>query len=123
MGLTERIVVQNVYDATVASINDSSLIDPQYIEELRGALFDLIDKQDRRKLILDISKVKHLSSAALAVLIPLQEKYTKAKGKLVLVGVCDTIMRLFTITKLDKMLTFAASEDEALSKVGAVRKD
>lgn len=115
----DRIVIQTLYDVTVATVNDSSIIDPQHIENLRVTLFDLIDKQNRTKLILDITKVKHLSSAALAVLIPLQEKYAKAKGKLILVGVCDGIMKLFTITKLNKMLVFAATEEEAMSKIGA----
>ncbi len=122
MGTGERIVIQTVYDATVATVNDSSLIDPQHIEQLRTTLFDLIDNQDRKKLILDIAKVRHLSSAALAVLIPLQEKYKQAKGKLVIVGVCPSIMRLFTITKLDKMLTFAEDEHKALDMLGAKQK-
>ncbi|MEE9296025.1 MAG: STAS domain-containing protein [Phycisphaerae bacterium] len=116
-----RIVIQKVLDATIATINDTSVIDPQRIEDMRKTLFDLIDKQDRRKLILDISKVKHLSSAALGVLIPLQEKYNAAKGKLVIVGVCDGIMKLFTITGLNKLLSFADDESEAMSILGVER--
>ncbi len=118
---SSRIVIQTIQDVTVAMVNDSSVIDPLLIEELRNTLFDLIDKQDRRKLILDITKVKHLSSAALGVLIPLQEKYKKAKGKLVLVGVREGIMKVFMITKLNKLLTFASDEREAMSIMGTAR--
>ena len=117
-----RIVIQKTLDTTVATINDVSLIDPQQIEEMRRTLFDLIDNQDRRKLILDISKVKHLSSAALGVLIPLQEKYKKANGKMVIVGVCESVQKLFTITKLNKMLSFAADEAEAMSMLEVAQK-
>ncbi len=113
------VVVQQIQDVTIATITESSIIDPQQIEQLRKVLFDLIDNQDRRKLILDIAKVKHLSSSALGLLIPLQEKYKQAKGKLVLAGVCPGIMKLFTITRLDKMLTFADSEKKAMSLLGA----
>lgn len=113
-----RIVIQTIQDVTVATIEDSSVIDPQHIEEVRVALFDLIEKQNRRKLVLDITKVRHLSSAALGVLIPLQETYRKAKGQMFLVGVSDGIMKLFKITRLDKLLQFAATEGEALTKCG-----
>ncbi|NOT00564.1 MAG: STAS domain-containing protein [Phycisphaerales bacterium] len=113
-----RIVIQTIQDVTVATVEDSSVIDPQHIEELRVALFNLIEKQDKRKLILDITKVKHLSSAALGVLIPLQEAYRKAKGQMFLVGASDGIMKLFKITRLDKLLQFADTENEALKKFG-----
>ena len=118
MAQKARILIQTVHDVTVATIEDSSIIDPQHIEEMRRTLFELIEKQDRRRLILDITKVRHLSSAALGVLIPLQEAYRKAKGTMVLVGVSDGIMKLFKLTKLDKLLEFAATEKEALRSFG-----
>lgn len=119
MAQKSRILIQSLQEVTVATVQDTSIIDPQHIEDLRNTLFDLIEKQDRRKLILDISKVQHLSSAALGVIIPLQEKYRKAKGAIVIVGVSDGIMKLFRITKLDKLLTFAADEKEGLKVLGA----
>lgn len=118
MAQKTSILIQTLQDVTVATIQDSSIIDPQHVEELRNALFPLIEKQDRRKLILDMSKVQHLSSSALGVLIPLEELYRKAKGRLILVGVTEGIMKLFRITRLDKILQFAPSEKDALKKLG-----
>ena len=119
MSAAPRIVIQTVHEqVTVATIEDSSMIDPVHIEAVKTVLYDLIDKQNRRKLILDMTKVQYLSSAALGVLIPLQEKYKKAKGTMVLVGVSDSIMKLFTITCLDKLLNFAPTEAKALSILG-----
>ncbi len=118
MAQKSSLLIETMQDVTIATVQDSSIIDPQHIEELRSALFYLIEKQDRKKLILDIQKVQHLSSAALGVLIPLQAAYLKAKGCLVLTGVSDSIMKLFTITKLNKLLNFAANEKEAMKKFG-----
>lgn len=119
MSAAPRIVVHTIHEnVTVATIEDSSMIDPTQIAEVKAVLFDLIDKQDRRKLILDMTKVQYLSSAALGVLIPLEEKYKKAKGSMVLVGVNESIMKLFTITCLDKLLKFAPNEAKALSILG-----
>lgn len=112
-------MIQTVNGVTVATVTESSIINSSTIEDLRAALFELIDKQDRKKLILDLSRVLHFSSAALAVLIPLQEKYKHANGQLVLVGVRETLMNLFLITKLDRMLTIAPTEADALSLLGA----
>lgn len=122
MASAGRINIQNIYDVTVATVDDTSVIDPAFIEQIRVTLFELIDKKDRKKLILDLTKVRHLSSAALGVLIPLQEKYKNARGKLVLVGVNEDIQRLFAITRLDKLLTLAETEDAALKLLGAKQK-
>jgi anti-anti-sigma factor len=112
------LVIQTVNDITVATVDDVSVVDGAQIDELKHALFDLIDNQDKRKLVLNLTKVRHLSSAALGLLIPLNEKYKKAKGKLVIAGVSPTIMNLFTITRLHKILTIAETESDALKKIG-----
>lgn len=118
MAQKTRILIQTINDVTVATIQDSSLIDPQHIEELRSTLFRLIEKEDRRRLILDMTKVQHLSSAALGVLIPLREAYANVKGTMVLVGVTEGIAKLFEITRLNKLLKFAATEKDALKMMG-----
>ncbi len=121
MASGQELVIQTVQGVTVATITSASLVDAASIDGLRDALFELIDKQDRRKLILNMAKVQHLSSAALAVLLPLQEKYKKAKGRVVLVGVRPELMKLFEITRLTKLLTFAPTEEAAMSLLGTFR--
>ncbi len=121
MSRNDYIVIQTIQGVTVATINDSAVIDPRHIEEFRSTLFALIDQEDRRKLVLNLTKVKNLSSAALAVLIPLQEKYAKAKGRLVLVGINDGIRYLFEVTKLDRLLTLADTEAEAITLIAGLK--
>jgi len=116
-----RIVIQTIDDVTVATVEDSSLIEPKNIEEMKTTLLDLIERQDRRRLILDMGKVQHLSSAALSFLIPLHNTFERAKGHLILVGVHENVMKLFKLTKLDKLLNFAASEKDALKLLGAAQ--
>ena len=118
MAQKTRVLIQTIDDVTVATIQDSSVIDPQHIEELRSTLFRLIEKEDRRRLVLDMAKVQHLSSAALGVLIPLRQAYAKAKGTMILVGVTDSIMKLFRLTKLDKLFKFAPTEKDARKMMG-----
>ena len=113
-----RLAVQDFNDVTLVTLNETSVVDLQLIENIRRELFDLVDKQNRKKLVVDLSKVQHLSSSALGVLIPLHEKTQKLKGQLVLCGVNPNIMKVFKITRLDKIFSFKRTESDALSEFG-----
>jgi anti-sigma B factor antagonist len=122
MPAQSKLMVQTVKDVTCVTFTDASVVDAQLIESIRKELFDLVDNQNRRKLVLDMSKVQYLSSSALGVLIPLNEKVLKLKGSLYLCGVNPEIMKVFKITKLDKIFKFKDTEGEALSEFGVTGK-
>lgn len=113
-----KLIVQTVKDVTLVTFSDSSIIDTQLIEAIGRELIALVDKQNRRKMVIDLTKVQHLSSSALGALLPVSEKARKLKGKVVLCGVNPTIRRVFKITNLDKLFTFADTEADALSEFG-----
>jgi anti-anti-sigma factor len=114
------LLVQSLKDVTVVTFQDSVLVDAQVIEKVGQELNVLVEKQDRRKLLLDMSKVTHLSSAALSVLLVLRQHVEKAKGILVISGLNKDLQKLFKLTSLHKIFTFAASEQEALEKMGVI---
>ena len=118
MPAPSRLLVQSIRDVTMVTFSDSSIVDLQLIESIRKELFELVEKQNRAKLVLDLSKVQYLSSSALGVLIPLHELTKKLKGRLVLCGVSADIMKVFKITRLDKLFTFKALEGDALTEFG-----
>ncbi len=115
-----RLLVQSLKDVTVVTFQDSALVDAQVIEKVGQELNALVEKQDRRKLLLDMSKVTHLSSAALSVLLVLRQHVEKAKGILVISGLSKDLQKLFKLTSLHKIFTFAGSEQEALEKMGVI---
>jgi anti-anti-sigma factor len=105
---------------TVANIEDASILDLAQVESLGQQLYDLVDTRNCRKLILDFTKVKFLSSSALGVLVNLQKKMTEIKGTLVICALRADLMRVFEITKLKKLFTFCDDETAALSVFGVV---
>ncbi len=113
-----RMLVQSIKDVTIVTFADPSVVDTQLIENIRKELFELVEKQNRSKLILDLSKVQYLSSSALGVLIPLHELTKKLKGRLVLCGVNADIMKVFKITRLDRLFIFRLTESDALAEFG-----
>ena len=115
-----RLVVQTIKDVTVVTFADSSLVDMLHIDQAGRELYELVDKQDRRKIVIDLAKLTHLSSAVLSVFIALQKRIDGVGGKLILCGLSKQLQKLFKVSNLHKLFTFAADEDAAMEKLGVV---
>ncbi len=108
------LVISKVEGVTVASLRTASLLDEPTIDEIGRSLFELVDAQACRKLIVDFRAVSHLASQMLGVLVSLNHKSQAIKGKVVMCGLRPNLMKVFKITRLDKILTFADDESKAL---------
>jgi len=113
-----KVVTQTIKDVTVVDILEARLIDGPSIEAIGEELFKLVDRMNCRKLVLDFTKVQFLSSAALSVLMELRKKSAAIKGAFVLCGLSPDLMKVFEITKLNKLLQFAPDEDQAVAMLG-----
>lgn len=109
-----NMIVQDYAGVTVVTINDSTLTDSVKITSMAEELYALADEQNKQKLILDFSNVRFLASQTLGVIITLNKKMQSIKGMLALCGLRDDLMKVFTITKLDKLLKFYRNDAEAL---------
>jgi anti-anti-sigma factor len=115
----QTITTRHAGDVTIARIESSAAIDPQFIDDLRTALFRLSDDETCRNLVLDMSNLEHLSSSGLGVLIPLQQKFDQAGGALILVGLNGGLTKLLRVTKLDRLLKILPTEQDALAELGS----
>lgn len=113
-----QIMVQKVQDVTVVDFQDARLLETHLIDQLGEQLYRLVEKLDRKKLVLDFSKVQFLSSAAIGVLLNLHKKSLAIKGTLVLCGLKKDLMKVFEIMKLNKLFKIVPDEKEALSVFG-----
>ena len=112
------IVVQKMWDVTVVDFQEAKILEVQQLDAISQELFRLVDDLDRRKIILDFSRVQFLASAAIGLVMNLHRKTTAVKGTLVLCGLRKELMKVFEIMKLTKVLQFAANEGEALKVFG-----
>jgi len=110
-----QLLVQTIGDVTIVDLGSSSILDGIAIEALGRRLFELVDEQARRKIILDFSQVKLLSSMMLGVLVRLQKRADGIRGRVVLCGLRPELMRVFKITQLHKLFQFYKDENEALN--------
>jgi anti-anti-sigma factor len=118
MSDSQRLLVEDLKDVTVVTFQDISILDALQIDEIGEELYDLVENKDRKKLVLDFSNVKFLSSSALSVLITLHKKAVQSKGKVILCDLRDDLKKVFEITRLDRMFTFCANNEEALAAFG-----
>ena len=118
MSGTVKLLTHHMRDVTVVNLNDCSILDAQQVEELGGELNHLVDDRACRKIVIDFTKVKFLSSSALGVLIRLQKKSQEIKGSIALCGLRKELMQIFKITSLDKLFTFYDTEEQALTAFG-----
>ena len=106
-----RVEVREVGDVTVIRFRDHKIIEDIGIQELGTELFQLVEGEKRRKLLLNFSAVDFLSSAALGKLITLDKKMKAAGGVLKFSNIRPEIYEVFAITKLNRL--FDIKEDEA----------
>lgn len=113
-----QLLTHQMRDVTVVNLNEGSILDTQQVEHLGAELYRIVDDRACRKLVIDFSKVKFLSSSALGILIRLQKKAGEIKGRVVLCGLRKELMQVFKITSLDRLFTFYDNEEQALAAFG-----
>jgi anti-sigma B factor antagonist len=109
-----RLELEEVGDVTVVSFVDKKILDEQNIQIIGEQLFDLVDNQGKKKILLNFGNVEFLSSAALGKLITLNKKAQTSGGKLVMCNIVKEIYEVFAITKLDKLFKIYKDEQAAL---------
>ena len=112
-----HLVVTDVQGVKFATLQSASILNGADIDAIGEALYELVDKQACRKLVVDFRAVSFLASQMLGVLIALDSKVRDINGKVVLCGLRPKLMKVFKITRLDKRLVFAADETDAIDKL------
>lgn len=110
------LLVQRYKDVMVVSFQNVSVLDSANIETLGRNLLELVEKQDNRKVVLEFSAVRFMSSQALGVLLQLKKAMDPVKGKVVIAGIRPELHKVFKITNLHKLFTFHDDLDKALAE-------
>ena len=109
------LVINQIQGVVVANFRDTAILDGSTVEAIAKELYALVDQQAQRKLIVDFTPVRFLSSSMIGVLLNLNKKSTAIKGKVVICGLRSELHKVFKIMKLERLLTFAENEQKALN--------
>jgi anti-sigma B factor antagonist len=115
MSTTRRINTNQSGQVTIVTFVDSKIIDEAEIQELGQELYDLVERDGRKKIVLNFSNVEFLSSAALGKLIGFDKRVKQHSAELVLSNIRPEIYEVFAITKLTKLFEIKDDEADALA--------
>ena len=82
------------------------------LEQLEAAIKKLVEKGEKR-MILDAATLDYVDSAAIGTLVSCLSFVKKAGGELRLAGASPRIVRLFSMTGVDKLLPVYPNVSEA----------
>jgi len=111
---SQRLNVTDQKDVKIVNFVESKILDEANIEDIRKQLIAIAESKDRLKILLDFSNVDHLSSAALGMLINVNNAVKQHNGQLRLVNIKPQIMEVFEITKLNKLFKILPTRADAL---------
>jgi anti-sigma B factor antagonist len=112
---SQRLNVTDHKDVKVVDFVDSKILDEANIAEIGQHLTEMVAAKDRPKILLDFKNVDHLSSAALGMLINVNNKVKQQSGQLRLAGIKPQILEVFEITKLNKLFRILPTRADALA--------
>ena len=96
-------------------------IDLHTCAPFRDTLRELID-QKRYNIVIDLSEVPYLDSAALGVLVDSVRRVREFNGAIYLVAPTPFVRRAFDITRLIKIFRLCDTEEDALSEIRSEEK-
>ena len=112
---TARVNISEHKDIKVVDFVENKILDEANIAEIGQQLAALVEAKDRPKLLLDFHNVDHLSSAALGMLINVNNRVKHQNGQLRLAHIKPQIMEVFEITRLNKLFKILPNKADALA--------
>ena len=67
-------------------------------------VFNGIIEKNPKEVVINLSKLKSITSSGIGKIVSLYKDLDKKGGKIRIVGANDTIMQIFKIVKLDKLM-------------------
>lgn len=84
--------------------------------QLEWSVGDLIKNQQNR-IVFDMSKVTHIDSSAIGILVTCHGNVRNSGGELRFAGVTDQVLTILRMVSLDKLLPLDASVDAAVTAI------
>lgn len=116
MSLTHKIV-KHPSGVVVFSLEGKIIITNEF-EPISSAIEELLS-QTKRKFLIDLSKVAHINSSGLNLLLRMFTKIRNKGGELVLATPSASVEKLLSISKLNSIFTICADQEEALNILNA----
>jgi anti-anti-sigma factor len=100
----------------VIEFNTAMLFGQEVIKDVQPQLYVLIEEKGHNKLVLDLAKVKEMSSQFIGLVVAIHTRLSKRGGKLVVCGLNPKLSELLAMTRLDRMITVLPTVRDAVER-------
>jgi len=118
-----QLTIAESNDVVVVTFAESKILDESVIRQIGEEFKNLTtEAAAERKLLVRFDRVTFMSSSMLGQVMRLAKQCKADKIDLKLSDIAPSIMEVFKITRMDKLLSIYATEAEALKAFGPPRK-
>ncbi|QDU96907.1 STAS domain-containing protein [Lignipirellula cremea] len=102
-------------DIVVVYFNEAKILDEARIQQIGKELMDMVAKASSGKLLVCFQGVTFMSSAMIGKIILLNKKCKETNVKLKLCDICDNVLEVFKLMRLNKILDIHPDVDKAIA--------
>jgi anti-anti-sigma factor len=110
-----KIEVNHEGAVTVAELLDEEILEEGTIDTIADSLSAVVADNPGIKLLLNFTRVRHLSSSALGILIQLNKQVEESNGTLKICHLRKSLLEIFKITKLNRLFDIHEDKVTALN--------
>lgn len=114
MSDTPDLDVQVYGPITVVEFRDRRIVDQDHVTRIGGQIRSLVEAREIPNILLSFERVEFLSSATLSELLAIEKLIRGKGGKLRLTNLDRNLKKMFTMTKLDKVLKICKNNEQAV---------
>lgn len=114
MSDTPDLDVQVFGAITVVEFLDRRIVEHDHVTRLGNQIRTLVSQREVPNILLSFEKVEFLSSASLSELLSIEKLVRGKGGKLRLTNLDRNLKKMFTMTKLDKVLKICKNNEQAV---------
>jgi anti-sigma B factor antagonist len=111
---SQYLEIQEQNGVACVQFKENRLTDEDNIEQIGRELFALTDQYHCKKVILDLTDLKMLTSSVLGKMITLHRKLHRSNGKLVLCNAGDYVTEVLETSRLHDYFHVADDQSAAL---------
>lgn len=111
--------VEQLGDAVVARFVNERLTDELNVERMGDELFSLTEQFQFKQVIVDMSKVVHMTSSSLGKLITMHRRLHRSQGRMVLCNLTEAVEDVLETSRLIDYFNVSNSIDDAQQAAGA----
>jgi anti-sigma B factor antagonist len=112
--LSRWFTVDQVGAVTVVRFAHVSILDDEVVDHIRAELYEMVEHEGRRLVVLNFGQVTGLASRTLGAIVGLHKRLEAVGGRLVLCEVSKFLYEFFDTAHLPGLLCFRGGEPEAV---------